>query len=90
VSLLGRNIEMIHQGTGWIGRYAPDVSMQVGDDGAWMVVDGNGLVYTFTQDPLLVGTGGPFVGSGGLWLLQSIHRRGGAAVVLSYAIAHRV
>jgi hypothetical protein len=43
-----------------------------------------GITYTFTQDPLLEGTGGWFEASGGLWLLQSIQGRAGAAVTLTY------
>jgi hypothetical protein len=83
ISLLGRNVEMLPQGDGWIGRNATDVSMRE-DAGTWIVVDGSGITYTFTQDPLLQGTGGWFENSGGLWLLQSIHGRAGAAVTLSY------
>ena len=84
LSLLGRSVEMLRQGDGWIGRNAADLSMH-DDNGTWTVVDGSGITYTFTQDPLLLGTGGPYV-SGGLWLLQSIHGRAGAAVTLGYQI----
>ena len=85
ISLLGRRVEMIPKGSGWIGRYAADLSMRK-NGSTWVVADGNGLSYTFIQDTLLQGTGGPEAGSRGLWLLDSIHGSGGAAVQLRYDI----
>jgi RHS repeat-associated protein len=85
VSLLGRSVEMLPQGSGWIGRYEPELSLQVAD-GVWTLRDGNGVTYTFTQDPLLSHTGGPYFTTSGMFLLQSIHGRGGASVALKYNI----
>ena len=86
VSLLGRTVEMVPQGAKWIGRYAPDLSMRSAS-GVFTIIDGEGVTYTFTQSPLLVGMGGPYANLGGFWLLQSIHGRGGATVNLGYDIA---
>ena len=88
VSLLGRTVEMVRQGSAWIGRYAPDLTMHSAN-GVFTIVDGQGVTYTFTQDPLLVGTGGPYDNLGGFWLLQSIHGRGQSTVDLSYNIELR-
>ena len=85
VSLVGQHIEMIRTGNRWTGRYAADLSMRR-DGNRWIVADGNGRSYTFTQNILLAGTGGPYAGSGGLWLLDSIEGSGGAVVNLRYAI----
>ena len=86
VSLLGQRAEMIRAGSRWIARYAPDLSMRR-EGNNWVVVDGNGRSYTFTQHPLLAGTGGPYGGSGGMWLLDAIRGDGGAIVKLHYEIA---
>lgn len=85
ISLLGRRVEMVRQGSEWFGRHAPDLSMHE-ESGLWKVFDGNGLAYTFTQDPDLVGTGGPYAGRGGLWLLTSVDGPGNARIALTYDI----
>ncbi len=82
VALLGRTVEMVPRGSEWIGRYAPDLSMRF-LSGVFTITDGEGVSYTFTQDPVMVSSGGPY-GMGGFWLLQSMHGRGGAAVNLAY------
>lgn len=86
VSLLGQRVEMIRSGNRWTARHAPDLSMRR-EGNTWVVVDGNGRSYTFTQHAVLGGTGGPYGGSGGMWLLDAIRGDGGAIVKLRYAIA---
>ena len=53
-------------------------------NGTWVLYDGTGLTYTFVQHPYLVGTGGPFAGSAGMWLLDNIKGPGGASITLTY------
>lgn len=86
VSLLGQRVEMIRSGNQWTARHAPDLAMRR-EGNTWVVVDGNGRSFTFTQHALLAGTGGPFAGSGGMWLLDSIRGDGGSVVKLRYEIA---
>jgi RHS repeat-associated protein len=85
ISLAGRQVEMVQEGTRWVGRYAADVAMVV-DNGAWKVFDGGGITYTFKQVPQLLGTGGPFAGGAGLWLLDAITGPGGSSVRLIYDV----
>src|SRR5690606_3082654 len=80
-----RRAEMVDLGTNWVGRNAPDLSMRE-EAGTWKVFDGKGLTYTFTQHVYLAGTGGPYAGQKGLWLLDSIQGPGGALVKLTYDI----
>ncbi|MEO6776812.1 MAG: FG-GAP-like repeat-containing protein [Kofleriaceae bacterium] len=87
IALIGRNLEMLRQGDGWIARNDPSVTM-TDVAGTWQVVDANGVSYTFVKDARLYSTGGPGFGdSGGLWLLSAIRGRGGAEVDLDYKIA---
>jgi len=86
VSLLGRSIEMLRTTDGWIGRFAPDVTLKEGDGNTWIVHDGNGWTYTFRQDPKLEGTGGPYAGPAGVWLLDNIRTKTNSIVELGYEI----
>jgi hypothetical protein len=87
VSLPGRQLEMVRRGLDWFGRDAPEVRMRQEPSG-WTVFDGNGLTYTFEQNKLLAGTGGPD-GAGGMFLLSSIKGAGGSRLVLGYDIRIR-
>src|SRR5262249_7461977 len=50
VSLPGRHEEMLPRGTGWVARNGNDLVMQY-ENGGYKVYDGNGLTYTFIQNP---------------------------------------
>jgi RHS repeat-associated protein len=85
VALPGRQVEMVPQGGHWIGRTAPDLLLK-DENGKWVLYDGRGLTYTFAQDPLLAGTGGPYAGRAGLWLLETIRGPGKAMVLLEHHV----
>lgn len=78
LSLLGRNVDLVHQGTDWVARQdAPDLLVR--QSGAiWLVYDGRGLTYTFSTWSALTGAA--------LWVLTSIAGPGGDAVLLNYSI----
>ncbi len=77
LSLEGRIVELISNGgTTWIARRdAPDLLARE-QNGGWVLYDGEGRTYAFTQPSVIAGTG--------LWLLTSVTGAGGSKVLLSY------
>lgn len=82
VVLPGGRMDMVQMGAEWVARHgATDITLRKAGNN-WRVFDGEGLTYTFFQNPRLSGTG--------LWLLDSISGSGGAKLVLLYDIQNPV
>ena len=77
LSLQGRLIELISNGgTTWIARRdAPSLLLRE-QAGSWVLYDGQGRTYTFTQPVVISETG--------LWLLTTVTGAGGSKVLLEY------
>jgi RHS repeat-associated protein len=80
LSLPGRQTDMVRRQGEWVPRNG-GLAVRMRQAGAgWVVFDGSGLTYTFTQDSKLQGTG--------LWLLESIKGPGAGGNLLK--VTHKV
>ncbi|WP_147451091.1 RHS repeat-associated core domain-containing protein [Corallococcus llansteffanensis] len=79
LSLQGQAMDLLPRGTTWIVRYdAPDLVLKE-QAGTWVMYDGRGKTWTFTEPAPLSGAG--------LWLLSSITGPDGTAVQLEYDVS---